>query len=79
VTADQALAALTLDADETVEVRGTVHSARAEGRQTVMRWPLDEARTTIEISALTWVADDPDGCRLHTVTPGGRTFRFAAN
>lgn len=79
LTAEQAIAALALDEGGAVEVRGTVHSERARGRQTVMRWPLAEAVATIDISELTGVADDPDGCRVHAVTPGGRTYRFATS
>jgi hypothetical protein len=78
ITAEQAVEVLNLAEDGTVEVRGTVHSPRAAGRQTINRWPLAEAVATIDISELTRVADDPDGCRLHALTPGGRTYRFAA-
>lgn len=78
MTVEEALAALDLDDEQTVEVRGTVHSARALGRQTINRWPLDEAESTLTVSELTRVDDDPDGCRIHAATPGGRIYRFAA-
>jgi hypothetical protein len=79
VTTEEALAALAFDADDTVEVRGTIRNPRAAGRQTINRWSRNEAESTLGISTLSRVEDDEDGCRIHAVTPGGRTYRFAAN
>jgi hypothetical protein len=80
LTAEEAFAAISQAAvDGHVEVRGVVHHPRANGRVTVMSWALAEAESTLAISELTRVADDPDGCHVHAVTPGGRTYRFAAS
>ncbi len=40
----------------------------------------DWVRTVItEAVDLQWVPDDPDGLRVHAVTPGGRRYRITAN